>query len=91
VNVSSRLTTRTVTFAKPFVLDEINRELPAGSYQVETEEETLDGVSFLAYRRVSTSILVRPGPETTGTQMWMIHPDSLASALERDREAAPVG
>ena len=80
-----------MTFSKPFLLDEVNRELPAGSYQVETEEETLDGVSFLAYRRVSTSILVRPGPEATGTQMWSIHPDSLASALERDRETAPVG
>ena len=89
--MSNRLTTRTVTFSKPFLLDEVNRELPAVSYQVETEEETLDGVSFLAYRRVSTSILVRPGPEATGTQMWSIHPDSLASALERDRETAPVG
>ncbi|MDP3739118.1 MAG: hypothetical protein Q8R02_17130 [Hyphomonadaceae bacterium] len=89
--MTSRLTTRTVTFTRPFILDEINSELPAGSYTVETEEEPLDGVSFLAYRRVSTSFIVRPGPEVTGTQMWLIHPDGLAAALERDRETAPAG
>ncbi len=89
--MTSRLTTRTVTFARPFTLDEINRELPAGSYTVETEEEPLEGVSFLAYRRVSTSLIVRPGPEATGTQMWLIHPDGLAAALERDRETVMTG
>jgi hypothetical protein len=88
--MTSRLTTRTVTFTRPFILDEINRELPAGSYTVETEEEPLDGVSFIAYRRVSTSFIVRPGPEATGTQMWTIHPDSLAAALMRDQETIPA-
>lgn len=89
--MTSRMTTRTVTFARPFILDEIGHELPAGAYTVDTEEEPIEGVSFLAYRRVSTSLIVRPGPDVTGTQLWFIHPDGLAAALERDRETAPAG
>jgi len=89
--VTSRTTTRTVTFTRPFTLDEIDLELPAGAYTVETEEETIDGISFLAYRRVSTLLIVRPGHEVTGTQFWTINPESLASALARDLETAPAG
>ena len=82
-NVTTRLSTRTVTFARSFVLDEIERELPAGLYDVETEEESLEGLSFLAYRRVSTRILVRRA--SGETQMWTIHPDGLAIALAQDK------
>jgi hypothetical protein len=52
--VATRVKTRTVIFARPFFLDEVKRELPAGSYVVETDEETLDVSSFVAYRRVGT-------------------------------------
>ncbi len=85
IAMTSRLTTRTVTFTRPFTLHEIDRELPAGVYTVETEEETLDGVSFLAHRRVATNFVVQPGPETNGAETWTIDPEDLAAALDQDR------
>ena len=83
------MVTSTATFNHPFTLDEINAELPAGSYRVETEEETLDNVSFIAYRRVATHFFVpsRPGVSSTA-QMWMIHPKGLERALSRDKASA---
>jgi hypothetical protein len=87
-SMTTRTSTKTVTFARPFLLDEVGADLPAGDYQVETEEETLDGVSFLAYRRVATHIMVRTG---SGVQVWAIHPDGLDFALARDRAvSAPI-
>jgi hypothetical protein len=77
-----------VEFIHPFHLDEIERALPAGSYTIETEEEALDGVSFLAWRRVATNLFVRPNQTSGAVQMWAIHPDSLEAAIKRDR---PVG
>jgi len=87
--MTTRMTTSTVTFAHPFTLDEIETELPAGSYRVETEEETLDNVSFVAYRRVATHFFVpsRPGVSSTA-QMWQIQPKGLERALSRDKASA---
>lgn len=87
--MTTRMVTSTVTFNRPFVLDEIESELPAGDYRVETEEETLDNVSFVAYRRVATHFFVpsRPGVSSTA-QMWAIHPKGLERALSRDRASA---
>lgn len=83
--MTSRVTSRTVTFVRPFRLDEIEHELPAGIYRVETAEETLDSVSCVAYRRVSTQIFLPPlQAMSDGTQMCVIHPEGLtrARALE---------
>jgi hypothetical protein len=81
-----RVTSATVTFNHPFLLDEIEGILPAGAYRVETEEETLDSVSFMAYRRIATHIFV---PISTsgkrGLQMCAIHPTGLAAASSRDK------
>jgi hypothetical protein len=88
-NMTTRVTTKILTFRRPFHLDEIERELPAGTYAVETEEETIDGISFLAFRRVSTSLIFRGhGAASNLAQMWMVHPDGLEMALERDRTGA---
>lgn len=83
-----RTTIRTVIFQRPFILEEIGRELPAGSYEIETEEETLDSVNFLAWRRVATRIFIRPkGGSSGGVQMVVVNPANLEDALERDRSA----
>ena len=45
-------TTRTVlVFDSAFRLKALGRELPAGSYTIETDEELIEGLSFPAYRR----------------------------------------
>lgn len=79
-----------VTFAKPFRIGAFDEELPAGVYDVETDEELLEGVSFLAYRRISALIHLhaeagRPGLRQTLT----IDPKELDAALLRDRSPGP--
>ena len=54
--MTSRKTSRTVTFRHPFLLDGFGREQPAGTYIVDTEEELLDTVLFQAWKRTSTLI-----------------------------------
>jgi hypothetical protein len=58
-----RTTTTTVTFRRPFLLKGAEHTAPAGDYRVITDEELLEGVSFLAYRRIMTAIIL---PATNG-------------------------
>jgi hypothetical protein len=52
----TRVTTKTVIIPRSFILDESDGEQPPGIYTVETEEESLDGHSISAYRRISTTL-----------------------------------
>ena len=58
----SRTTTRTVTFLLPFSIAAANQELPAGAYLVETDEELIQELSFIAYRRVATFLRIPQAP-----------------------------
>ena len=77
----------TSSFAQPFVLKGVDRVLPPGDYQVVTEEELLEGLSFPVYRRVSTVVLV-PGqaPYASSIEMVAIDPLDLEAARGRDTE-----
>lgn len=44
---------KTVTFLHPFELSGADGEQAAGTYTVETTEEPISDLSFIAYRRVS--------------------------------------
>ncbi len=48
----------TVTFQHPFRIRGIDRLLPPGSYEVITDEEMIEGLSFPVFRRVATMITV---------------------------------
>jgi hypothetical protein len=63
--------------------------LPAGTYRVEVEEERIDGLSFLAYRRLATFIRIpAAGPHGAGSsQVLLVDPKELEKALERDAMA----
>ncbi|OAF16655.1 hypothetical protein AYJ54_37905 [Bradyrhizobium centrolobii] len=57
---------KTVTFKHPFRIRDIERLLPAGAYEVVTDEETIEGLTFSAYRRTATTIRVpAEGPRGT--------------------------
>jgi hypothetical protein len=56
--MDERVTSRLVTFVQPFSLSGVDGELAAGTYTIETVEEPIAGLSFLAYRRVSTAIVL---------------------------------
>jgi hypothetical protein len=74
-----------VTFARPFLIEGFVQELPAGDYVVETDEELIEGLSFPAYRRVSTTLHVNVVPGHPGLrQAWQIDPERLDAALIRD-------
>ena len=63
-------TTRTaITFTRPFFVDGWDERLPAGVYDVDTDEELIEGLSFLAYRRVRTVLYAPGGPG----QKWQCH------------------
>jgi hypothetical protein len=73
-----------VTFRHPFALKGADGILPAGDYRVLTDEELIDGLSFLAYRRVATLIFpLAVRRDSPG--MLTVDPHDLAAALERDQ------
>lgn len=51
-----RTTREIVTFDHPFSLMAADGLQPAGPYAIDIDEELIDGLSFLAYRRVATII-----------------------------------
>ena len=48
----------TLTFQHPFSLKGVDRRLAAGEYEVTTDEELIEGLSFPVYRRVATLIFL---------------------------------
>lgn len=84
----TRTTTATVDFAFPFELSYVEGVWPPGSYIVETEDEIMSGLSFLAYRRISTTMTfpIRVGI-SIGRQVIEIDPLDLEIALKRDAES----
>ncbi|HEX9906163.1 MAG TPA: hypothetical protein VGA77_14505 [Propylenella sp.] len=56
--MSERIARESVTFVEPFFVEGLGREQPAGTYEVETVEELIEGLSFPAYRMVSMSIVL---------------------------------
>src|SRR6478609_1699557 len=47
-----------VTFNHPFRIRGIEQLLPPGTYQIVTDEEAIEGLSFAAWRRVATMIIL---------------------------------
>ncbi|WP_367198191.1 hypothetical protein [Amorphus sp. 3PC139-8] len=80
-----RTTKKTVTFVKSFKLGDFDEVLPPGTYNVETDEELLEGLSFRAYRRTLTLIHLPAKSGLPGLSRTLtIDPDELDAALKRD-------
>ncbi len=75
----------TVTFVHPFRIKGIDRLLPAGAYEVVTDEEMIDSLSFAAFRRLATMIMVPA--ELHGSTMEMISINSLDLSDARRADA----
>jgi hypothetical protein len=87
--IINRTAATTVTFTRPFRVAGFDQELPAGDYVIETEEELIQGLSFPAYRRVSTALHVDRIPGRPGQkESWQIEPDALEAALALDGVSA---
>jgi hypothetical protein len=81
--MTTRTSNKMVTFALPFLLKGIDREIPAGSYRVVTDEELVEGLSFPVYRRISTMIFVPA--QASSVEMVSIDPLDLIVAQDRDK------
>ena len=79
----------TVTFKHPFQIKGIDRRLPAGAYEVVTDEELIEGLSFPCFRRVATMIMI-PGapPHRSSIEMISISSVDLADAQQADAVAS---
>lgn len=75
-----------VTFSSEFYLHGFGKAQPPGEYRVEYDEEQIDGLSFVAFRRIATYMQLPA--ITTGrvaAQIVNIDPDDLEGALKKDR------
>ena len=79
---------RTIAFRRPFYLKGVDRMLPPGDYNVITDEELIDGLSFSAYHRISTLMFV-PAQSGSAVEMVTIEPLDLEAALEREAASPP--
>ncbi len=79
----------TVIFRHPFRIKGIDRELQAGAYEVVTDEESIEGLSFPCFRRVATLIMVPAAPPRhQSIEMIAINSVDLADAQQTDARAS---
>jgi len=95
MNALERSSRRTVEFAHPFSLANTDTEFPPGRYEIEAEEELIPGLSFIAYRRVRTTMETPPAAQGIAIQRQLltIDPVALEAAITRDKEQSlrPTG
>jgi hypothetical protein len=82
--MSMRTTRKTVKFNNPFSLKGVGRILPAGNYDVVSDEELIEGLSFPVYRRVATTMVVPTQSYRGSVEMLTVDPLNLAVAQDRD-------
>ncbi|UVC12385.1 hypothetical protein IHQ71_30745 (plasmid) [Rhizobium sp. TH2] len=74
-----------LTFRRPFSVGKEISSQPAGAYKLVIEEELIEGLSFLAYRRLSTVLEIPAmGIGTAVRQFIDVAPTDLDVALEKD-------
>ncbi len=79
----------TIIFKHPFRIKGIDRLLTAGAYEVITDDEMIEGLSFACFRRVATMIMV-PGESPRKSSMEMISISSIdLSDAQRIDASAP--
>jgi hypothetical protein len=85
--VSTRTTQGVVRFSSSFVLPGIDAAQPPGEYRVDQDEESIEGLSRVVWRRVATFIHL-PAIAVQGhtQQMVPINPADFDAALEKDQQ-----
>lgn len=87
--MTSRSRNSIVTFALPFAVGAQEGRLPAGAYNVTSEEELIEGLSFPVYHRTSMVLEVPAiGAASAVKQYLPITADELEAAVQRDRLGA---
>jgi hypothetical protein len=87
--MTTRSRRETVHFKHPFRIKGIDRLLLPGAYEVVTDEEMIEGLSFPSFRRVATMIMVPcVAPRQSSTEMISIGSIDLADAQRVDASAS---
>ena len=82
----TRTKRQTLTFNHPFSLKGVGRVLSPGKYEVVSDEEMIEELSFPVYRRVSTLIFVpAQSYRQSSIEMVNVDPAELSAAHERDQ------
>ena len=81
--MTTRSRRETVHFKHPFRIKGIDRLMPPGAYEVVTDEEMIEGLSFQSFRRVATMMMV-PGVASSSTEMISIGSVDLSDAQRND-------
>jgi hypothetical protein len=90
--MTTRTRTETLTFSNSFRLTGLDEQIPAGTYEVEIEEERLGDVSFPAYRRVLTLLHLGSTPLSPGTTRTVsTDQQALDTAIAHDRAPGQPG
>ena len=76
-----------ILFKRPFALKGWAEPHPAGAYAVDTEEELIEGLSFPAYRGVSTMITRQATPAGALVEAIPVAPGELAKVRTADGAA----
>ena len=78
----------TITFKHPFRIKGVDRLLSAGAYEVITDDEMIEGLSFAVFRRVATMIMVpAAAPRSSTMEMLSISSIDLSDAQRIDASA----
>ena len=86
-----RTSCMTVAFKRPFALSGMDEMQPAGTYTIEIDEELLEGLSFPAYRRIATSILLPAQPgNSIRDQVAQINPGKMDTTLRETSRDTPA-
>jgi hypothetical protein len=80
-DMSTRSTSRSIVFRRPFILGGFEAVQAAGTYVIDVEEEAIEDLSFPAFRRLSTQMRI---PTLGGFEHRFINPVELDEALLRD-------
>jgi hypothetical protein len=87
--MTTRSRRETIHFKHPFRIKGIDRLLAPGAYEVITDEEMIEGLSFASFRRVATMIMVpAAAPRTSSMEMISIGSVDLSDAQREDAGAA---
>ncbi|MBB4566751.1 hypothetical protein [Rhizobium leucaenae] len=85
--MNSRTTQTVVRFSSPFLLPGFEVPQPAGDYRVDYDEELLEGVFRLAWRRIAAFVyLPAIAMQGSAQQMVAISMSDLETILEKHRQ-----
>jgi hypothetical protein len=91
ITLTIRTTRTTVSFSRPFTLQNLEGVQPAGEYVVLIDDELIEGLSRVAYRRVAT-LFQTPAISASQRliQSFSISQTDLEAAIMKDRNQTIV-